>query len=126
MKFPIWLVGSGLVLGTLGAIFVAQDRPATAARATAEVAREVRARHVFGMQFVPKFDEKKGQGAWNGTRDRGIAMHKELGVQVSREGFIWRHLEPERSGVRPHQADFDDVVNRLGKAGIAMQAMVTE
>lgn len=85
----------------------------------------VDARFTFGFQAVPKFDEGKGHGAWTGSRARGLALHQALGVQVSREGFIWRHFEPER-GRRSGQADFDDAVNRLAAAGIAVQAMVTE
>ncbi len=85
----------------------------------------VDARFAFGFQAVPKFDEAKGHGAWTGSRTRGLALHRALGVQVSREGFIWRHFEPE-AGRRSGQADFDDAVNRLAAAGIAVQAMVTE
>ena len=81
--------------------------------------------HTFGFQAVPKFDEKQGHGAWSGSRGRGLALHRALGVQVSREGFIWRHYEPE-AGKRPTQSDFDDAVGRLSAAGIAVQAMVTE
>ena len=82
-------------------------------------------RFAFGMQAVPKFDERRGQGAWSGTRTRGLALHQALGVQVSREGLLWRHYEPE-PGQHPQQADFDDAIARLAQAGIAVQAMVTE
>ena len=85
----------------------------------------VDADHTFGFQAVPKFDEAKGHGAWSGSRARGLALHRAMGVQVSREGFIWRHYEPD-AGKRPTQADFDDAVGRLAAAGIAVQAMVTE
>lgn len=88
-------------------------------------AREVSARYVFGMQYVPKFDEAKGEGAWSGTRARGIAFHRDLGVQLSREGFLWRHYEPT-AGAHPTQPDFDDAIARLAAAGIGVQAMVTE
>lgn len=81
---------------------------------------------IFGMQAVPKFDEKAGKGSWGGSRDRGMAMHRDLGVRLSREGMIWRLYEPEGRGQVPHQRDFDDVVTRLEEAGIVLQFMVTE
>jgi|GEM_PF-1537524 len=81
---------------------------------------------IFGMQAVPKFDEKLGKGAWSGSRERGMAMHQDLGVRLSREGMIWRHYQPEGDGKVPHQDDFDDVVSRLSAAGISVQFMVTE
>jgi hypothetical protein len=81
---------------------------------------------IFGMQSVPKFDERLGKGAWSGSRDRGMAMHRDLGVRLSREGMIWRLYQPEPDGKVPHQDDFDDVVARLAEAGIALQFMVTE
>lgn len=112
---------AGLALGASGPFAGA----AAAARDPWAIRGPVGARHAFGFQAVPKFDEAKGHGAWSGGRARGLALHRALGVQVSREGFIWRHLEPEQ-GQRKGQADFDDAVNRLAGAGIAIQAMVTE
>ncbi len=81
---------------------------------------------IFGMQAVPKFDERLGKGSWSGSRDRGMEMHRDLGVRLSREGMIWRHYQPGPDGRVPHQGDFDDVVARLGAAGISLQFMVTE
>lgn len=135
MKHAPWLLGCALVLGLGGGFFAMQETKANEAApgwrppapaTLPKVDRAVRPDHAFGMQFVPKFDEKRKVGAWSGTRDRGMAFHRDLGVQVSREGFIWRHFEPEKPGVQPTLGDFDDVVNRLDRAGIAMQAMVTE
>lgn len=79
---------------------------------------------LFGMQSVPKFDETRGFGSWGGTRARGLAMHRDLGVQLSREGYPWPLDEPER-GQHPNQADFDDAVETLASANIAIELMVT-
>lgn len=79
----------------------------------------------FGMQAIPKFDERLGHGAWTGSRDRGLAMHRDLGVQLSREGYIWLQDEPE-PGVHPNQGDFDDAIERCAGAGIAVQLMITD
>lgn len=113
--------------GAPGAWLVIRGADATPAAQAAPLpgARKVLAEHVFGMQYVPKFDEVAGQGSWSGTRERGIAFHRDLGVQVSREGFLWRYFEPA-PGRRPTLADFDDAVSRLTAAGIGIQAMVTE
>ena len=118
--------GSGVIVALWGAI--ALDR--SAAR-SAQDPRMIptpprAAAPIFGMQAVPKFDERLGKGAWSGSRDRGMAMHRDLGVRLSREGLIWRHYQPESGAGVPHQADFDDVVSRLARAGIALQFMVTE
>lgn len=114
----VWRVG--LVGVLLGAIAMDQ--------ASARAGREPRAAAgpIFGMQAVPKFDETLGKGAWSGTRERGMRMHQDLGVRLSREGMIWRHYQPLPDGRVPHQEDFDDVVTRLSRAGIALQFMVTE
>lgn len=135
MKTPMWLLAAGLVLGLVGAGFASQDgaaeetqiasQPRPAPAQAPGRARQVQPAFTFGMQYVPKFDESAGKGAWHGSRDRGMRFHQDLGVQVSREGFIWRHYETE-DGKRPNMSDFDDIVDRLDRAGIAMQAMVTE
>lgn len=83
------------------------------------------ARSLFGMQSIPKFDERTQIGSWAGSRARGMRMHQELGVELSREGMIWMHYEPER-GKSPYQDDFDDAVNRLTKAGVAIEEMITD
>lgn len=110
----------GLVLALFGAIALEQ----AAARSPQPPPR--RSGPLFGMQSVPKFDEQAGKGAWSGSRDRGMAMHRDLGVTLSREGMIWRLYQPNDDGRVPHQADFDDVVERLAASGIALQFMVTE
>jgi len=110
----------GIVLALLGAIALDQAW----ARSSHVPRREPGP--IFGMQAVPKFDETLGKGAWSGSRDRGMAMHRDLGVRLSREGMIWRHYQPEGDGKVPHQDDFDDVVARLSAEGIALQFMVTE
>lgn len=78
----------------------------------------------FGMQAIPKFDERAGRGAWTGSRDRGLAMHRDLGVQFSREGYPWPLEEPE-SGQHPNQADLDDAIQRCQSAGIQVELMIT-
>lgn len=120
-----------LSVGAVGGLWATQGGETATAKPAAHAPREIAARAVdpdyaFGFQYVPKFDEAAGRGAWQGTRDRGAAMHHDLGVQVSREGFIWRHYEPNQAGARPNMADFDDVVDRLHRAGIGMEAMVTD
>lgn len=77
----------------------------------------------FGMQAIPKFDERLGRGAWSGSRERGLAMHRDLGVQLSREGYPWPQDEPE-PGRHPDQADFDDAIDRCASAGIRVELMV--
>lgn len=79
----------------------------------------------FGMQSVPKFDEAQGRGSWSGTRTRGLLMHSDLGVQLSREGYPWPLDEPE-AGIHPNQADFDDAMHSLQAAGIAVELMITD
>ncbi len=111
---------AGVVAALLGAIALDQ----AAARSTHGSSRPTGP--IFGMQAVPKFDETLGKGAWGGTRERGMAMHRDLGVRLSREGMIWRLYQPEDDGKVPHQGDFDDVVARLDEAGMAIQFMVTE
>ncbi|MNX81064.1 F5/8 type C domain protein [compost metagenome] len=110
-----------MLLGVAGlglALFVAPRGPAQAdAPAVAQA--------YFGMQAIPKFDERLGHGAWTGSRDRGLAMHRDLGVQLSREGYIWLHDEPEQ-GRHPNQGDFDDAIARCAEAGIAIQLMITD
>lgn len=88
--------------------------------------KAVDARDLFGMQYVPKFDARQGVGSWQGSRDRGIAFHRDLGVEVSREGFIWRVYEANGPTDTRNRADFDDAVDRLSRAGIAIEAMVTD
>lgn len=80
---------------------------------------------LFGMQSVPKYDEALHCGAWSGSRARGMAMDQDLGVELSREGLIWQYYEPS-PGSHPDQADFDDAVDRLSKAGIAVEEMATD
>ncbi|HEY9857781.1 MAG TPA: discoidin domain-containing protein [Stenomitos sp.] len=87
--------------------------------------RKPQAVRYFGMQAIPKFDETSGHGSWNGSRARGLAMHQDLGVQLSREGYIWLHDEPEPNQ-HPNQGDFDDAVHRCQQAGIAVQLMITD
>lgn len=87
--------------------------------------RKPRAVSYFGMQAIPKFDEKAGHGSWHGTRARGLAMHRDLGVQLSREGYIWLHDEPEPN-IHPNQGDFDDAIAACKKAGISVQLMITD
>jgi len=76
----------------------------------------------FGMQAVPKFDERVGHGGWTGTRDRGVILYQDLGVQISREGYPWRLDEPE-PGRRPHAADLDAAVDVPRRAGIQVMLM---
>lgn len=87
--------------------------------------RKPRAVQYFGMQAIPKFDETAGHGSWNGSRARGLAMHRDLGVQLSREGYIWLHDEPEPNQ-HPNVGDFDDAIARCNQAGIAVQLMITD
>ncbi|MFN3430526.1 MAG: discoidin domain-containing protein [Candidatus Sericytochromatia bacterium] len=127
----VWVASALVALGAVGSGLAWQGSRGADAVAVAKseptlVARTVDSDHAFGFQYVPKFDEAAGKGAWKGTRDRGVAMHHDLGVQVSREGFLWRHYEPNSLGGRPNMADFDDVVDRLNRSGIALEAMVTE
>lgn len=84
----------------------------------------VDAAKLFGLQAIPKFDEKNGRGAWGGSRTRGLAMYQDLGVQLTREGFLWGHFEP-KPGTYTHW-DFDDAVKKPATAGMAIVAMVTE
>lgn len=83
------------------------------------------AKGFFGMQAIPKFDEAKGKGSWAGSRARGLAMHEDLGVQLSREGYLWQQDEPT-PGAHPNQADFDDAIARCRRAGIEVELMVTD
>lgn len=96
-----------------------------ASRAPARADAPGLAQAYFGMQAIPKFDEGRGHGAWTGSRDRGLAMHRDLGVQLSREGYIWLHDEPE-PGHYPNQGDFDDAIERCAASGIAVQLMITD
>jgi hypothetical protein len=89
-------------------------------------ARAVDPRFNFGLQYVPKFDEKKGRGAWNGTRGRGLAMRRELGTQVGREGLMWSKFQPEGPKLGPYMKDFDDSIDTLVAGDMACMAMVTE
>ena len=79
----------------------------------------------FGMQAIPKFDELSHHGSWQGTRDRGLAMDRDLGVQLTREGYVWLQDEPEPDR-HPNQADFDDAIARARSAGMAIELMVTD
>lgn len=110
-----------MLLGVVGLGLV----PLLAPREEAQADAPAVAQAYFGMQAIPKFDERLGHGAWTGSRDRGLAMHRDLGVQLSREGYIWLHDEPEQ-GQHPNQGDFDDAIARCAAAGIAVQLMVTD
>lgn len=118
-----------VILGTLILIgapmrYLAVEGPAAWA-GLEEPRRKPVAVSYFGMQAIPKFDEKAGHGSWNGSRARGLAMHRDLGVQLSREGYIWLHDEPEPNQ-HPNQGDFDDAIARNQEAGIAVQLMITD
>lgn len=125
---------AGMVLGLIGAIALGQaaalgerePRGSQALRESHGPRSSQAPGPLFGMQAVPKFDERTLKGSWSGTRDRGMAMHRDLGVELSREGMIWRLYQPAGDGRVPHQRDFDDAVRRLDEAGIALQFMVTE
>lgn len=93
--------------------------------ALASFSTPLHAQSLFGMQSIPKFDEGKKEGSWGGTRERGLQMHRDLGVQLSREGMIWMHYEPE-PGKCPWQDDFDDAVERLDSSGIRIEEMITD
>ncbi|MDB5098350.1 MAG: hypothetical protein JWM80_2771 [Cyanobacteria bacterium RYN_339] len=98
----------------------------TRTQAAAPTAHAVDPSHAFGLQYVPKFDEKAGKGAWNGTRTRGIAMRRDLGAQVSREGLIWAKFQPDGPQLGRFLGDFDDAINQVAAGGMACMAMVTE
>ena len=114
-----WIVACGLMVSGWGVARSLQAAP------VAEAWRPVTTERLFGMQYVPKFNESNGRGAWDGTRERGIAQHLELGVQVSREGVLWRHYEPE-PGQHPHLADFDDMVKQITRHRMHVVAMVSD
>lgn len=113
-----------LALATAPLCYLAADGPEAWAGAD-QVKRKPRAVSYFGMQAIPKFDEKARHGSWHGSRARGLAMHRDLGVQLSREGYIWLHDEPEPNR-HPNQGDFDDAIARCKQAGIAVQLMITD
>lgn len=117
------VVACALVLVGAPLRYLATEAPE--AWAGDERVRKPQAIRYFGMQAIPKFDEKTGHGSWNGSRERGLAMHRDLGVQLSREGYIWLHDEPEPER-HPNQGDFDDAIRRCQKAGIAVQLMITD
>jgi hypothetical protein len=76
----------------------------------------------FGLQAVPKFDERLGHGGWSGTRTRGAALYRDLGVQLTREGYPWRLDEPA-PGTRPHAPDLDSAVSIPRAAGLGVMLM---
>lgn len=124
-KRTVWLLPVSLTLAGLGAFAWLGGHAALAGGEPAMAPHSVDPEYAFGFQFVPKYDEVAKRGSWQGSRDRGIAMHHDLGVEVSREGFIWRQYEPNQNS-HPNLADFDDVADRLDRADIAIEAMVTE
>ena len=96
------------------------------ASATSGPARTVNPTYAFGLQNIPKFDERAGRGGWNGTRRRGLAMRQDLGASVGREGLLWSKFQPAGPQPGPFLADFDDAIDVLHRSGMAIEAMVTE
>jgi hypothetical protein len=114
---PILATTAALLLGA-GALSRTQ--------AAAPAAHAVDPSHAFGLQYVPKFDELTGHGAWSGTRTRGFAMRADLGTQVSREGLIWAKFQPDGPQLGRFLGDFDSAIDGVNAHGMALMAMVTE
>jgi hypothetical protein len=115
-----WVVAASALALCLGAM---TRGPVSAASVQG---RSVNPTYTFGLQNVPKFDERAGHGGWNGTRRRGLAMRRDLGAGVGREGLLWSKFQPTGPQLGPYIADFDDAVETVYGSGLALEAMVTE